>query len=126
MPSPRLIKSSGPLGTDDDQILASVVGEIGKYRTRCAIKHANTCSLGHINKRAVAPIAVEAVRKTGRLADIKIVVAVTIEISRTDAIVAIYINSLSSIQYGSPMIDAHDTFASGKTLRPQMQLRKYQ
>ncbi|MGA9959591.1 MAG: hypothetical protein WBQ06_14980 [Acidobacteriaceae bacterium] len=97
-------KEQGSAGTHYDQILMSVIIQVCKQRTRSGIQDADASLVGHILKRAVAAVSIEAVRQPGRLADIDIIPTITIKVASRDSVVPVDINAAGSIEYSAPMI----------------------
>src|SRR4029077_20071417 len=58
----------------------------------------------HIFKCAIAPIAAKAVGKSRRLADVKIIASVIVEVSSGQAAVAVDVDADSAIQKRAPVV----------------------
>ncbi|MGA7708634.1 MAG: hypothetical protein WCD77_12665 [Acidobacteriaceae bacterium] len=81
-----------------------IIIQVRKQRTRSGIQDAYAGLVGHILKRAIPAISIEAVRQTGWLADIDIIPTIPIKVAGRYAVVSVYINAAGSVEYRAPVI----------------------
>jgi hypothetical protein len=95
-----------PRPAHHQQILQPPIVEVDEERARSVVQHAYARLLCHVLKCAVSPIPVEPVRQSCCLAHVQIVEAVSVEIPRCHAVVAVNIQAHSAIEHGPPVIRA--------------------
>ena len=86
------------------KILHALVLEIGEQRAGGVIQHSDAGCFRHIFKCSIAAIAIEAVGKSRRLADVEIIKSVVVEISGGQAVVAVDVDADSAIQNRAPVV----------------------
>src|SRR5215469_13520992 len=82
-------EEQGAASTNYKKVLESLVLKIGKQSACATVEYTDSRLLRYVFKCAVAPIAVEAVWESSRLAHIEIVESVIVEIARRHTIVAV-------------------------------------
>jgi len=90
----------------DEQILQATIFEIGEQRAGSGIKDSDGGFFRHIFERAVAAVSVEAVWQARRLTDVEVVETVVVEISCSDAVVAVNVDAGSAVENSAPVIRA--------------------
>ena len=84
-------------GTDDQQILVTIIVQVGEERAGSRIEDRNPGHFGDIFKCSIPSIAVKPVREARRLADIKVVKAIIVKVTYGNAIVAVDINPTGAV-----------------------------
>ena len=84
----------------------STVTKVRENSTRSVVEHPHSRAFGDILKRPIAAVAVEPIRQTSWLTDIKIVESVIVKIAGGYSIVTVDIDATGAIKNGSPVIGA--------------------
>ena len=88
----------------DEQILQATIFEIGEQRAGSGIKDSDAGFFRDVFERAVAAVSVEAVWQARRLTDVEVVETVVVEISCSDAVVAVNVDAGSAVENSAPVI----------------------
>ncbi len=99
-------------GANHEKILQSLVLEIREEGAGCVIQHVHSGLLRHILEGSVAALAIEAVGKPRGLADVEIIEAVVVDVSRRQAVVAIDVDPAGSVQKGAPVVNSTEHLIS--------------
>ena len=105
-------KQQRAVGAHHNDVLAAVIVEIGEQRARRIFQDPQAGRLGDVFERSVAAIAIETIGQAGRLANVKIVEAVVVDVSDRDSVVPVDVDARRAIEHGSPVV------------RPVQQLRR--
>ena len=93
-------------GANHEKVLHSLVLEIREEGAGRVVQHVHSGLLRHILEGSVAAIAIQAVGKPGGLANVQVVEAVVVDVSRRHAVVAIDIDPAGSVQNGAPVVNS--------------------
>ena len=74
-------KQQRAAGAYHNQVLSPVVVDVGKKRARGILKHAYSGCFRDVLKGAVAAVSIKPIGKTGRLANVKVVESVIVDIA---------------------------------------------
>src|SRR5437660_10911151 len=95
-----------PVRTHDDQVLATVIVDVGEKRAGRVFDDPDFGCLLDVFERSVSSIAIKTIRQTGRLAHINIIETVIVDVAYRNTIVTVDINAASAIQNRSPIISS--------------------
>ena len=93
------------VGAQHHQILQAGIAEIHEQRAGCRIENTDAGAIRNVFQRPIAPIAIEPIGKTARLAHVDLVPAVAVDISHRDTVVAVHVDSRRRIQTRPPVRD---------------------
>src|SRR6185437_7175655 len=97
-------KKERTVGPRHDQILTAVIIEVGENGAGGIFQHTYPGRLGDVPKGTVAAIVKQAIRKTGRLADVNVVKTVVVNVAHGNPVVSVDINTASAVENGAPVI----------------------
>ena len=112
MPPPSIQEQQRAAGAHDDQILTSVVVEIGKERAGGVFEESDAGRFGDVLEGAVAAVAIKPVGQAGGLANVEIVEPVAIDVADRDAIVAVDVDAAGAVENRAPIVGAVQQSAS--------------
>src|SRR5271157_43899 len=102
--SSLILKEQRTCGAHDDKILMTIVVHVDKQCARCIIKYADSCGLRHILESPIPPVAIKSIRKAGRLAHIKVVKAIIVDIPNGNSMVTVNSDTASSVEHCPPVV----------------------
>src|SRR5580698_3971080 len=88
-PIPFVEEEERTAATNHQKILKSVVLKVGKESASGIVQHSDARLFCYVFKGSVAPVTVEPVGQPRRLADIKIVESIVVEVTRGHTVVAV-------------------------------------
>ena len=91
------------IGTQHHQILQPAIAEIHEQGGGCRVENADSGAVGNVFERSIAPIPVQAIGETARLAHVDLVPAVAVDVSHRDAVVAMNVDPSRRIQTRPPV-----------------------
>src|ERR1700736_6056981 len=115
--SAKIAKQQRAVRTYHDHILAPTVIEIREEGARRIFQNYKSGQLGNVFKGAVAAVPEQTIGKPGRLANIKIVKAIAINVGDRDSVVPINIDTAGAVKYRSPVIRAMKKLRSVGVIR---------
>jgi len=91
------------VGAQHHQILAAGITEIREDRGGCRVENAHSRVFGNVCQGSIATIPVEAIGETARLADVDLVLPVSIDVADRDTVVPMDIDSRRGIETRPPV-----------------------
>ena len=104
VPSPLIDEEQRTATTNDQKVLQSAVVEVRKQRARRIIEYGDSGLFRYIFKGPVAAIAIEPIGQSRRLADVEIIKSIVVIITGSHTVVAVHVDTPSSIQDCSPVV----------------------
>src|ERR1700722_4586232 len=84
----------------------TVVVEVSEECTCRVFQEAQTRSISDVLEGSIAAIAIEAVGKSGGLANVEIVEAVVVDVGDRDSVMAVDVDAASGVKHGAPVVAA--------------------
>ena len=103
-PVPKVPKEQRAARPYHDQVLVTVVINIGERGAGSVVENAHACRLGNVFKSPVSTVSVQPIGKAGGLANINFVEPIVVSVSASDTIIPVNVNSTSPVQHSSPVV----------------------
>src|SRR5277367_582616 len=98
-PIPLIEKQQGTAAANHQQVLAPLVCKVGEQGARGVVQYANPGFFRYVFHGPVAPVTVEPVRQSRRLADIEIIETVIVVIPDCYSVVAVDVDTARPIEH---------------------------
>src|SRR5258708_2522912 len=98
-------KQKWAAATNDEEILHTLIFEIGEQRAGGGVEHTDAGFFGDVVEGAVAAIAIETIGKSRRLADVEVVETVVVNVGGGEAVVAVDVDAARAVEHGAPVVD---------------------